>query len=105
MKIIYNPCKNLLIKKYPFVADQTAMLERMKEHQINFTLQLQTLNVYIFTEWVDATDKYYLDVSVCWCNETIDNASHSTFDYDLQSFEDACHWIDTQRIDFAKQLL
>ena len=105
MKTIKTPCKKLLIEKYPFVADQDALLKRMNTHRINFTLQLQTLCIYIFTEYIDTTNTDCFDVSMCWCNETMENAVHKTFDYNLDGFEAVCNWIDTQRINFAKQLL
>ena len=54
---------------------------------------------------MDTTNTDCFDVSICWCNETIENAVHKTFDYNPDGFETACNWIDAQRINFAKQLL
>lgn len=98
---IINKTLDYFTKRYPKRCTKERLESTKRE---DFIGQIETIAFSVCTEYDDEAKEYYLDCDCRWSNET-PCIGRTQFPCTWEGFEQACEWIDKQRLYLVQKLL
>lgn len=98
---IINKTLDYFMKRYPKRCNKERIEKTRTE---NFIGQIEVVEFVIYSEYDDDLKEYYFDCECKWCNENC-CFGQTHFPLTWEGFEQACEWIDKQRLYLAQKLL